>query len=79
MTTVYERLSDLLVTKFGVSATEIEPDATFEELELDSLALVEVAMAVQEEFGVDIGDSELTPKHTMTSAVEVLTANGVSV
>jgi acyl carrier protein len=79
MSTVYDRLSNLLITKFGVGAAEIAPDVPLSELELDSLALVEVAMAVQEEFGVDIGESELAPKHTMADAVAVLTGKGVSV
>jgi acyl carrier protein len=79
MSTIYDRLSELLITKFGVGADEISPDATFNELELDSLALVEIAMAVQEEFGADIDDSELSPKHTMADAVELLTAKGVTV
>jgi acyl carrier protein len=79
MSTVHARLSDLLVSKFGVDAAGISPTATFSDLDLDSLALVEVAVAAQEEFGVDIGDSELTPEHTVADAVDALTAKGVTV
>lgn len=79
MSTVYERLTDLLTTRFGVEAAQIEPTAKFIDLDLDSLALVEIVLTAQEEFGVEIDDSELTPTHTLADAVEVLAAKGAAV
>ena len=78
MDTVYERLSDLLTTKFGVGKDEMQPDALFIDLGLDSLALVELAMTVEGMFGVDMEDAELYPEHTVADAVKLLTSKGVA-
>jgi acyl carrier protein len=79
MNAAFSRLSDLLIRKFGVAADEVSPSATFIDLDLDSLALVEIVLAVQEEFGVDVGDSELTPDDTLSAAADLLEAKGVRV
>jgi acyl carrier protein len=70
--TVLERLAAVLIDRFGLSADELHPGVTFAELDLDSLALVELAMVVEKEFGVPIADDELSPDATMTMAVELI-------
>ena len=79
MTAVYERVSALLTEKFGVPADDIRPDATFEELDLDSLDLVEFAMAAQDELGVEITDDEAADLETLADAVTLLEAKGAKV
>jgi acyl carrier protein len=69
---VRERLAALLVSRFGVSEDELRPDVTFAELDLDSLALVEFVMVVEKEFGVPVGEDDLTPQATVTDAIELI-------
>ena len=78
MSDVYERFVGLLAG-FGIEAGEVEPDNTFTQLELDSLALVELTLAVQEEFGVPIGDDELGAETTMTQVAKVIEEKLVNV
>jgi len=70
--TVLERLAALLISRFGVSEDELRPDVTFAELDLDSLAMVEFVMVVEKEFGVPIGEDEMTPQATVTDAVALI-------
>jgi acyl carrier protein len=70
--TVLERLATLLISRFGVTEDELRPDVTFAELDLDSLALVEFAMVAEKEFGVPVGEDELSPQATVTDAVELI-------
>jgi acyl carrier protein len=72
MSTVYTRTKDLLVEKFGIDDEEVRPDATFEELDLDSLDLVEFALAAEEEFGVRISDEEAEEFETLGDAVSMV-------
>jgi acyl carrier protein len=79
MSAVYDRVKELLVDKFGVPADDVRPDATFEELDLDSLDLVEFALAAEEELGVRITDEEAEDLETLEDAVKLLEAKGAEV
>lgn len=70
--TVLERLATLLISRFGVTEDELRPDVTFAELDLDSLALVEFAMVAEKEFGVLLGEDELSPQVTVSEAIELI-------
>ncbi|MFJ7997456.1 acyl carrier protein [Streptomyces sp. NPDC096310] len=72
MEDVYKRLVELLTSTFGLDAGSIEPTSTLSGLELDSLALVELSVAAQEEFDVPIDDSELGPESTVGQAAEII-------
>ncbi|MCD0484165.1 acyl carrier protein [Streptacidiphilus sp. ASG 303] len=78
MNDVYGRLVKLLVSGFGLEPKEIAPDDTFSGLELDSLALVELSIAAQEEFGVPISDDDLGPNDTVAHAAEVIAGKAVA-
>ncbi|MFI6845808.1 phosphopantetheine-binding protein [Kitasatospora sp. NBC_00085] len=56
MSAVYETLRDCLVEEFDVPAELVRPDATLAELQLDSLALVELSLVVEERIGVTVTD-----------------------
>lgn len=79
MNDVYERLVGLLNRGFGVEPGEVSPETTFNELEMDSLALVELGLAAQEEFGVAIGDDDIRSGDSIGEAAEVIAAKAVSV
>lgn len=79
MSAVYDRVADLLVDKFGVPKDDISPEATFEDLDLDSLDLVEFAMAAEEELGVRISDEEAEDLDTLQDTVNLLQSKGATV
>lgn len=79
MSAVYDRVKGLLVDKFGVPEDEISPEATFEDLDLDSLDLVEFALAAEEELGVRISDEEAEELETLKDTVDLLESKGAKV
>ena len=52
MTDTLERLRAILQREFDLPAEKLVPDATLESLEVDSLRMIEVLFAVEEEFGI---------------------------
>ncbi len=57
--TTLERLTKLIVDQLGVDASQVKMDASFrEDLKADSLDLVELIMAIEEEFGGEVSDED---------------------
>ncbi len=76
---IYANVERILIETFQVPADEVSPDATFESLELDSLDLVELTLAVEEELGVKIEDEEVERIRTVRDAVDLIAEkSGVS-
>lgn len=70
---VSERLGGVLVTELGLDAEKINDDAHFEEdLDVDSLGVVELLMALEDEFGVKIPDEEAESIMTVGQAVDLV-------
>ncbi|MBO1420026.1 acyl carrier protein [Streptomyces sp. FH025] len=63
MPSTYETIRACLVDEFDASPSVVTPDATLASLELDSLALVELSLVVEERLGVTVAD--LTPDRTL--------------
>ena len=58
---IFEKIAALLAEQFSVDADSITMDTTFEDLGADSLDIVEMTMAVEEEFGLeDMADEDLS-------------------
>ena len=54
-----QRIKDLIVEQLGVNADQVTPEAKFiEDLGADSLDTVELVMALEEEFSIEIADEE---------------------
>ncbi len=49
---IFEKIAKILAEQFGVAADNISMDTSFEDLGADSLDVVEVTMALDEEFGI---------------------------
>jgi acyl carrier protein len=79
MSAVYDRVAALLVDRFGVPADDISQEATFEDMDLDSLDLVEFSLACEEELGVRIEDEEAESLATLGDAVRLLESKGATV
>lgn len=77
MATVFERVQEIIVEQLGVEEEEVVKSASFrEDLKADSLDLVELIMAFEEEFGGDISDKEAEKIQTVGTAIEYLIAQG---
>ena len=58
----FDAVSSVLVDKFKVDAEKVRPEATLEQLGLDSLALMEFVFAVEDRFDVRIPEDRLDPR-----------------
>ena len=83
MATVMERVQDIVADKLGVEKSDVVLDASFmEDLNADSLDLVELIMAFEEEFStpdnaVEITDDDAEGITTVQLAIDFLQSNGV--
>ncbi len=70
---IESKLSGLLVDELGLDADKITMDSRFEEdLEVDSLGVVELLMALEDNFGVQIPDEEAEQLTTVGEAVTLV-------
>ena len=70
---VEDRVKSIIVEQLGVDADEVTPDAAFvEDLGADSLDTVELIMAFEEEFGVEISDDEAEKIRKVKDAIEYI-------
>ncbi|MFA6808725.1 MAG: acyl carrier protein [Eubacteriales bacterium] len=56
---VFEKVKDIVVEQLGVDKEELSMETTFQSLNADSLDIVELVMALEEEFNLDIADEEV--------------------
>ena len=69
MATIQERLKKIIVDQLGVDESEVVPNASFvEDLNADSLDLVELIMSLEEEFKVQISDEDAEKITTVQEA-----------
>jgi acyl carrier protein len=76
-TATKEQIQDRVVealASFGPDASQITPDATFEELDIDSLDLVELAQIVEDEYGVVLKGEDMKELKTVGDAVELISS-----
>jgi acyl carrier protein len=70
---VFEKVKGLFVEDLGIDESKVTMDAKLEEdLEIDSLGIVEVVMAFEDEFDIEIDDEELADVATVGQAVNLL-------
>jgi acyl carrier protein len=72
MDVTVDQVRDLLVASFGVADQEVADDVTFAALDVDSLALVEFSLMIEKEFGVALGEDELTAELTVRDVVDLI-------
>ena len=76
MASIEERVKGIVVELLGVEEDRVVSGASFrEDLEADSLDLVELIMAFEEEFGGEISDEDAQRIETVGQAVEYITSN----
>jgi acyl carrier protein len=72
-------LAEIVHEITGIKTEQVVPGATFvDDLDIDSLSMVEVAVAAEERFGVRIPDEDLTKLKTVGDAVAFIGKQGVN-
>ena len=71
--TVERRVIEIVVEQLGVGEDEVTPEASFiDDLGADSLDLVELIMALEEEFGLEISDEEAEKIQTVQDVINYI-------
>ncbi len=69
----FEKLKAILVDQLGVADEDVTPESSFEnDLGADSLDLVEILMAIEEEFGFEVSEEDIDGIDTVGKAVEYI-------
>jgi acyl carrier protein len=75
MGAINEKVIDIIVDKLGVDRAEVTPEAVFvDDLGADSLDLVELIMAMEEEFGMEIADEDAEKLRTVQDVINFVSA-----
>ena len=73
MSSVQEKVKHIIVEQLGVDEDEVKPEATFvDDLGADSLDVVELVMALEEEFGLEISDEDAEKITSVQQAVSYI-------
>ncbi|MES2995823.1 MAG: acyl carrier protein [Verrucomicrobiota bacterium] len=72
---IEERVKEIIVDQLGVNADQVNPEAKFvEDLGADSLDTVELVMAFEEEFDVEVPDEEAEKLQSVGDVINFITA-----
>jgi acyl carrier protein len=83
MATVFERVKRIVVNQLGVEESDVKPESSFvDDLNADSLDLVELVMSLEEEFSneanrIEIPDEDAEKIKTVQDAVDYIKEHGI--
>tara|TARA_B100001123_G_C14854957_1_gene845608 strand:- start:377 stop:616 length:240 start_codon:yes stop_codon:yes gene_type:complete len=76
-TETIEKVQHIIAESLGVPRNEVVPSASFiDDLNADSLDIVELVMAIEKEFDVEIPDDEAEKIRTVQDAINYISAHG---
>lgn len=76
MASIEERVKQIVAEQLGVDEAQVTPDASFmDDLGADSLDTVELVMALEEEFDIEISDEDAEKIQTVQDAVSYISEN----
>lgn len=71
MASIEEKVKDCIVSQLGVNEDEVTPEASFiDDLGADSLDIVELVMALEDRFGIEIPDEDVEKMRTVKDAID---------
>ncbi|EME54944.1 acyl carrier protein [Amycolatopsis decaplanina] len=77
--TVYERVEAMLTKAFGVEPKAVSREATFDEMDLDSLAQVEFSEVLSERFGFELDAEKFITLENLGELIDLIEARVASV
>jgi acyl carrier protein len=73
---IEEKVKSIIADQLSVDEAEVKPEASFmNDLGADSLDIVELIMALEEEFGIEISDEEADKIQTVGAAIDYIKTN----
>lgn len=76
MATTEERVKQIVAEQLGVDEDQVTPEASFmDDLGADSLDTVELVMALEEEFDIEISDEDAEKIQTVQNAIDYISEN----
>lgn len=73
---IFDKVKEIIVDQLGVKASEVTPEASFiDDLGADSLDIVELIMALEEEFDIEIPDEDAEKITTVQDAIDYIKQN----
>ena len=76
---VEQKVKQIIVEQLGVDESQVDSNASFvDDLGADSLDIVELVMALEEEFGLDIPDEDADKLRTVGDAMEYLKSHATA-
>jgi acyl carrier protein len=76
MADIEQKVKDIIINELGVEAEKVTPEASFvEDQGADSLDTVELVMAFEEEFGMEIPDEEAEKLQTVGDAINYISSH----
>ncbi|HUJ69502.1 MAG TPA: acyl carrier protein [Syntrophorhabdales bacterium] len=71
--TIAEKVKKMIVEQLGVNEAEVKPEAKFiDDLGADSLDIVELVMALEDEYGIEIPDEDAEKIETVGDAIRYI-------
>lgn len=70
---IFDKIRSIVMEQLGVEEDEVTMETSFESLDADSLDVVELVMALEEEFGLEIPDEDAEKLVTVQAAVDYVT------
>jgi len=71
---LFEKIKSIVVDQLGVDADEVTLETSFEDLNADSLDVVELVMALEEEFDIEIPDEDAEKIRSIGAVIEYIKA-----
>ncbi len=77
MSSIKDKVKECIVTQLGVNEEEVTEEASFiDDLGADSLDIVELVMAFEEKFGIEIPDDDAEKIRTVKDAIDYISEKG---
>ncbi|MBD2801579.1 acyl carrier protein [Xenorhabdus sp. M] len=77
-TILFDRIKSLLTDKYYVSADNVTQDVIYEDLELDSLTLLEISVILEKEFNLIIPDGLISSEMSIYESIDTILNNNVN-